>query len=177
MKKEPIPIKTNASIIPINAAPKDLFHEMKDISSRIAQRAYEFFQLRGPENGHDLDDWFKAENEVLQFIPVEMKEMQDKIVVNAKVPGFDAKDLNIHVVANRLIIRGCNEKTTEKKKNGKVLYSETLGKQVFRSIELPNKVVFDLSCAKLVHDKLEILLPKEKKPAKIEVNELQAKAS
>lgn len=30
----------------------------------IAQRAYELFQERGREDGHDLDDWLRAEREL-----------------------------------------------------------------------------------------------------------------
>jgi Protein of unknown function (DUF2934) len=32
----------------------------------IAQRAYEIFQSRGGEPGHDLDDWLQAESELLR---------------------------------------------------------------------------------------------------------------
>jgi hypothetical protein len=35
-----------------------------DIDERIRQRAFELFQLRGCNDGHDLDDWMQAEAEV-----------------------------------------------------------------------------------------------------------------
>ena len=31
---------------------------------RIRQRAFERYQARGGEDGHDMDDWFEAEREV-----------------------------------------------------------------------------------------------------------------
>ena len=31
---------------------------------RVARRAYERFQLRGSEHGHDQEDWFEAEREL-----------------------------------------------------------------------------------------------------------------
>jgi len=31
----------------------------------IRKRAYEFYEERGFENGHDVDDWLKAEAEIL----------------------------------------------------------------------------------------------------------------
>ena len=34
-------------------------------TEEIAQRAYEIFLARGEEPGHDLDDWFQAESELL----------------------------------------------------------------------------------------------------------------
>jgi hypothetical protein len=32
----------------------------------IARRAYELFEKRGREMGHDLDDWLRAEHEVME---------------------------------------------------------------------------------------------------------------
>jgi hypothetical protein len=32
----------------------------------IAQRAYALYEMRGREDGHDLDDWLKAERELLE---------------------------------------------------------------------------------------------------------------
>jgi hypothetical protein len=31
----------------------------------IRKRAYDFYEQRGRENGHDLEDWFKAEAEIM----------------------------------------------------------------------------------------------------------------
>ena len=31
---------------------------------QIRRRAYELYEARGRENGHDLDDWFEAEAEI-----------------------------------------------------------------------------------------------------------------
>jgi DUF2934 family protein len=35
------------------------------LSERIAQRAYELYKERGFVDGHDIDDWLKAEREIL----------------------------------------------------------------------------------------------------------------
>ena len=35
-----------------------------DVDERIRQRAFELFQLRGCQDGHDFDDWMQAEAEV-----------------------------------------------------------------------------------------------------------------
>lgn len=35
-----------------------------DVDERIRQRAFELFQLRGCQDGHDFDDWMEAEAEV-----------------------------------------------------------------------------------------------------------------
>jgi hypothetical protein len=35
----------------------------------IARRAYERFETRGGEHGHDLEDWFEAERELGRQVP------------------------------------------------------------------------------------------------------------
>jgi hypothetical protein len=37
----------------------------ESISEKIARRAFEIYEVRGGNNGQDLDDWFQAEQEVL----------------------------------------------------------------------------------------------------------------
>ena len=34
------------------------------IEAAIRQRAYELFEARGGEQGHDLEDWLRAEEEI-----------------------------------------------------------------------------------------------------------------
>ena len=36
------------------------------LNERIRCRAYELYEQRGREDGHDLVDWFQAESEVTQ---------------------------------------------------------------------------------------------------------------
>jgi DUF2934 family protein len=40
----------------------------EQVQSLIAARAYEIYQLRGGESGRESDDWFQAENEVLDHL-------------------------------------------------------------------------------------------------------------
>lgn len=35
-----------------------------DVNERIRMRAYELFEQRGREQGHDMDDWLLAEEEI-----------------------------------------------------------------------------------------------------------------
>ena len=47
------------------AQPKREATPIVDIDERIRQRAFELFQLRGCQNGHDFDDWMQAETEIM----------------------------------------------------------------------------------------------------------------
>ena len=45
---------------PISTTPDPL-----QLEERIRVRAYELYESRGREHGHDLDDWLQAEGEML----------------------------------------------------------------------------------------------------------------
>lgn len=36
----------------------------EQLQGKIRQRAYELYELRGGEDGHDLEDWLQAESEL-----------------------------------------------------------------------------------------------------------------
>ena len=37
-----------------------------DLQEQIRRRAYELYEQRGRDDGHELDDWLQAESEVTQ---------------------------------------------------------------------------------------------------------------
>lgn len=49
-------------------APTSVRHEnpVPHVGDEIRRRAYELYERRGREDGHDLEDWFRAEEEVTQ---------------------------------------------------------------------------------------------------------------
>jgi hypothetical protein len=47
-----------------DATPQPRLSESRPDADRIAQRAYERYEARGREDGHDMDDWFEAEREL-----------------------------------------------------------------------------------------------------------------
>lgn len=52
-----VPVRSTDETVP----PKN----SDDLKKRISTRAYEIFEHRGKVTGHDIDDWLKAEAEVL----------------------------------------------------------------------------------------------------------------
>ena len=38
--------------------------ESQELENKIRQRAYELYEARGREDGHDLEDWLRAEEEI-----------------------------------------------------------------------------------------------------------------
>jgi len=44
---------------------RGLAESPEQVQEKIQRRAYELYELRGREDGHDLDDWLKADSEVI----------------------------------------------------------------------------------------------------------------
>jgi HSP20 family protein len=165
----------NQALIPKNSPAvlatslDDLFKRMSEWSDRIAKRAYDFFASSGFTNGHDFDDWLKAERELLKPVAVEIQDLPEEFVVKAEVPGFDAKDLKIHVNGSHLIIEGKRESAEEKKEKGEIIYTEQRCQQIYRSIELPAAVLVDKTYAEMKNGILELKLPKAAKQKQIKI--------
>jgi len=49
---------------PVESAKPQEIPTQTDLEERIRRRAYEIYQARGSEGGHDLDHWLEAESEI-----------------------------------------------------------------------------------------------------------------
>ena len=67
----------------------------RQIFAAIARRAYELFEARGSEHGHDCEDWFRAESELLTPIPATVVDTDGGFTVRAELPGFTGKDVEV----------------------------------------------------------------------------------
>jgi hypothetical protein len=45
--------------------PAPVRSEPQDLDQQIRLRAYQLYEARGREDGHDLDDWLRAEEEFM----------------------------------------------------------------------------------------------------------------
>jgi HSP20 family protein len=155
---------------PIFVEAEKLFEQVKEFSQSVARRAYGYFEARGREFGHDLEDWFRAESELMRRVPVEIKEADGQITVRAEVPGFTANEIKVSVEPQRLFISGQSEKATEEKKE-QTLISEFRSNRFCRELRLPAEVEPDKTAAVLKDGVLELTFAKaaESKPVAVEV--------
>jgi HSP20 family protein len=151
--------KQPAPASPVFVEAEKLFEEMKEFSQSVARRAYEYFEARGREFGHDLEDWFRAESELMRRVPVEIKEAESQIAVRAEVPGFDANEIKVSVEPQRLVISGKSEKTTKEKKE-QTLLSEFRSNQFCRELRLPAEIEPEKTTAVLKDGVLELVFEK-----------------
>jgi HSP20 family protein len=140
--------------------PKTLLDRINHIHENIARRAFEIFRNDGESWGHDLENWFKAEAELLHPVHMNITENDGTINVQAEVPGFSANELQVSVEPQRLTISGKKETTKEDKKKGKIIYQEQCSSELLRIIDLPAEVDATKATATLTNGMLELSMPK-----------------
>ncbi len=152
-------MQTTKESVPVRENGGDLLTQFDRIYDSIARRAFELFERNGRWFGSDLDDWFRAESELLHPLPLELKETDGDFTVRAEVPGFAQKDLEISLEPRSLKIAGKRE-TKEQEKKGKMIRSELCADQILRTIDLPADIDTSKASATLKNGVLTINLPK-----------------
>lgn len=166
--KSTVPVKKSPAPALKLVPPTDLFDRMEKLYDSVARRAFELFEHNGRGFGHDLENWFRAESELLHPVHIDMTETGDALAVRAEVPGFTANDLEVSIEPRRLTITGKRE-TSEERKDKKVIYQERCSNQIMRVLELPVAVDGDKASATIKDGVLELNLPKAPAPKKVQI--------
>jgi HSP20 family molecular chaperone IbpA len=167
-------MKTHTAVAPTRkiaikpASITDFWNDVSRQMKQIEQRAFQLFEWRGREDGHDLEDWVAAEKEFLTQVPLEIEEKDNVLHISADLPGFQPQELEINLEPQRLTIKAFQKKESQKE-GEKTLYSEKQTKQVFRQVSLPLSVVPDKADAILKDGVLDITVPKAEKAKPIKV--------
>jgi len=140
---------------------EDVFGQIDHIYNSIARRAFEIFSRNGQSFGHDVENWFQAESDLLHPVRVEMTDDVGAVNLNAEVPGFEANNLEIKLEPNRITISGKKE-TKEEGKTGRAVHHEHCANQFLRVIDLPAVVDASKAAAKLKNGILKVHMPKGK---------------
>ena len=127
-------------------------HE-QEVRGLIARRAYEFFAKRGFTPGNELDDWFRAEAELLQPLKLDLTESNDAFAVRTPLPGFKANELMVAVEPRRLTIAGKRESAGPTKGTAEA-------RHLFHVLDLGADIDPSRVTAGLRGDVLELHLPK-----------------
>jgi len=144
--------------------PQLLFDRTNRIHEAIAQRAFEFFERDGGLFDRELEHWFKAEAELLHPVHVQVSESSDAVEVQAEMPGFSPKELEVSVRPQLVTISGKKESGEDRKK-GTAVYREQCSNEILRVINLPADVEASRAIATLSNGVLTLNIPKAS-PAK-----------
>src|SRR5437016_13566855 len=103
-------------------AQTSIFNRMEELHHAIARRAFEIFEGKGRWPGRELDDWLRAESELLHPMHLELMVSDNHVIVRAEAPRFSAKELEVHVEPRRLTISVKRETKDEAKKRNTVYF-------------------------------------------------------
>jgi HSP20 family molecular chaperone IbpA len=147
-------IEVNQLIVPQN----EVYEYIQSLFDPVARRAYEIFESRGCAHGHDWNDWYQAESELLQPVNVELSDSGDALLAIADVAGYRPEDLRVSVESR--FLRICGRSASEKKP---LLKSEEELRRLegfFVSFDLPACIDTSQVSANIAQDLLEVRLPK-----------------
>jgi HSP20 family molecular chaperone IbpA len=159
--KEQSAAQQREAVIPVKFVTADiLLSRQNEIQVMIARRAYELFKSRGYVHGRDIEDWLRAESQLLYSCRHDLKESSEAVTLRAQVPGsFTAEQLKISVEPRRLIVSG--ERELDVTCGGKEpAHTEKRTQRIFRLEELPVDVDPSRAKATLTGDTVEIVMPK-----------------
>lgn len=148
---------------------QNVFADFDVLTNEIAKRAFGFFEQRNRADGLDMDDWFRAESEMLRPMPIELIETDANYSIRAEVPGFEAKDIEVRVEPTSIYIHGKSEQKKEEKKGKEVKYSEVSSNELCRRIDLPTSIDTEKVTAQVANGVLELTMPKAAPPKMIPV--------
>ena len=158
---------------PVKLCSEQRSSQFTQIYDVIARRAFDSFESRGRSPGHELEDWSRAESELLHPVPLNVTESDVEYIVRAEVPGFGSKDIEVIVEPLYLAISGKRE-TKEDEENGKMIWSESRSERSFRVLDLPSVVDISKVSTTLKDGILILDLPKARNAEKVRVEPIAA---
>jgi HSP20 family protein len=136
--------------------------EMDRLRSEMERLYDRSFDLRRFRRFTDEGEWMPS---------VDFSETAKEIIVNAEIPGVEAREIDVNVKGNVLTIKGERKREHEEKDENSHRLERSYG-SFYRSLRLPSEV--DTEKIKASHEKgvLRITIPKTKKEAgkKIEIS-------
>lgn len=122
-----------------------------------------------------LEDWdwnLDLATKTVNLPKIDVWEDKDKYVIEAELPGFDKKDIELNITDDVLTIKA-TRKHEEERKDRNYYYAERSYGEFVRSLRLPPEVDTKDIKAKYNNGVLELTLPKTKeakeKTTKIEI--------
>ena len=111
--------------------------ENEEIQNRIRERAYELCQQRG-HTGREMDDWLKAESEIISVPPADLIEKDGTFQVRFAIVGIDLQDMRIMTSPDQMLVRA--DYRYEPDPNGTIHLSDFKSATAFRSVQFPQRI-------------------------------------
>ena len=154
----------------VGSEPLPIFETIEKRLDDVRRRAFELFEKRGYQLGHEVDDWLKAEHDVFGWPAAELAEKDGEYEAQITLPGFEAKDVQVTATPSKIIVHA-ETKHEKKVEEPNVLWTEFGSNDVYRRFELPALIDVDKTSATLDNGMLHIIASKapatQTKPAEV----------
>jgi len=145
-----------------SARPLPLFQELEKQFEQVRRRAFDLFEKRGRELGHAVEDWLKAEHDVVGWPAAELSDKEAKYDLTLTLPGYDPKDIEVTVTPSKIIVHA-NVATEKKEEKEECVFSEFKSNDVYRRFELPEPIDIEKANATLEKGMLHVVAEKAPK--------------
>lgn len=148
-----------------------IFIEFAEIADRIRDRAFRLFADRGFVEGHDVEDWLMAEQQVC-WPPSELVEESDEFEIKVALAGYEPDEISVTATPKEIIVKADHESEEESEDEIK-RFSEFRSNRVYRRFELPARIRTDKVEAKFKNGLLKIeaekLAESQPEPKRIDI--------
>jgi HSP20 family protein len=152
---------SQVAIEKVNNASKRTLPIFADFAERfeaIRRRAFGLFEMRGCELGHDVEDWLKAEHELMGWPAAKLAEKDGVYQMQITLPGFEARDVEVTATPSEILVHAATKAETKEEKDN-ILWTEFGSNEVYRRFEVPNPINVDKVTAKIENGILRINAP------------------
>ena len=149
-------------LFPEDPGALSLFESLNELQEAIRQRAFGLFAERGTTHGGDVEDWLRAERELVWVPQSETMEDDKQFRLRLIVPGLEAQDLQITAMPDAIIVQaeGASKEAKETKEASTVPFRELRGRKLFRRFDFEEPIDPARTEASLAKGILEIVASK-----------------
>jgi HSP20 family protein len=152
-----------------------LFSEMERLAELIRQRAFDNFLARGGSLGSDLDDWLRAERELVWTPGAKMTENDKEVTLRVQAPVLKPANIKVTVTPDSILVQAEVSHRHEEAK-GKVCFCD-FAEKLFRRLDLPETINVDKVSATLDKGILQIVAAKVQAASKSRTVPVAARVS
>lgn len=138
----------------------NIFRTIAERLQRVRRRAFELYEQRGRRTGHDLEDWVRAEHEIMGCRAAQLTEINGEYEIEVALPGFLPSQIGVAASSTAIAVhaRGRPEATNAPVR---VLWSNFGSRDVYRLFQMPQQIDACTAQATLDRGMLKIIVAKE----------------
>lgn len=133
-----------------------ILRELEHVLEATRRRAFDLFQQRGAGPGAELEDWLRAEREIVWSPESELVKNEKEVRIQVAAPGLEPKQIRITALPETIIVKGEATHKHEGEQGG-VQFCEFSEKILFRRFELDKRIDVDRVSATLDNGILRIV--------------------